>query len=178
VTGTCIFANEDDESNENHLGNLQSGSWCFPTPSIIANDNKDSYTKYLYPLNTICDELRNAGVPSNAWKPFIVNKPQTMKPSWICFKRGGPAKLFFIKHFCCLCQIRSVGIALTNQVQCTSFFNSGLSARNQGYLHHLVMNTWTINQEKFLLCHILVIRERNTPLTEILECSMKIASCI
>jgi hypothetical protein len=79
VTGKNIYTNVEGLKDDDHLDNLQSGAWCFPSVSILAKDNKGMYEKYLRPIFGYCEELRAAGVPKHGWKPCIISEPQDMK---------------------------------------------------------------------------------------------------
>jgi hypothetical protein len=144
------MVNEGEEKDDEHLDNLQSGAWCFPTLSLLAKYNNDTYEKYFRPIYQYCEELRTFGVPKNGWKPFLVSEPQNMKSNWLCLKRGGPAKAPGVKHFCQLCYIRSNTNYLLNQVPCITCLDNGpdCDGRDLKGFHHPVMDANTIIKAK------------------------------
>jgi hypothetical protein len=98
------------------LLNIQSSENNFPITSIIANDNKSTYNKFLQHIFEFGQELRYVGIPELGWKPFRVSEPQDMKSSQLCMNCGGAAKQIpYVFH---LCQNHSDDIARPNQMTC------------------------------------------------------------
>jgi hypothetical protein len=67
----------DPISGKNELDNIQSCTWCFPIMMLIAEDDKDTYDRYLRDIFKFCDRLRTEGF--DEWKPFKIDGPQDMK---------------------------------------------------------------------------------------------------
>jgi hypothetical protein len=111
----------DPNTGERVKKNMQSDHWRFPLMTIMAKDNKSTYTKYFDHIFDFCNSVRVNGLvgsDGSQWQPFLISEPQDMKSHQICFGRGGAAKGPGIVHFCHLCMCTSDNIALSNQVQC------------------------------------------------------------
>jgi hypothetical protein len=59
---------------------MQSGARCFQILAVIAQDNKDTYEKYLRAIFEFSEELRRDGFNDNCkgWRQFKVSEPQDM----------------------------------------------------------------------------------------------------
>jgi hypothetical protein len=100
---------------------MQSDQWSFPLMTIIAKDNKSTYTKYFHHMLDFCNSVRVNGLvgsDGSQWQPFFISEPQDMKSRQICLGQGGTAKGPDVIHFSHLYMCTSDEIALPNQLQC------------------------------------------------------------
>jgi hypothetical protein len=91
VSGKFLLSNDEGVSDDQHLDNMQSGSWCCPILAVVAKDNKTTYDKFLRPIFEFGKELHHHGFDDNGegWLPLNVSEPQDMKSNWLYLQRGG-----------------------------------------------------------------------------------------
>jgi hypothetical protein len=89
--------------------------------TIVAKDNKSTYTKYFDHIFDFCNRVRVNGLVSSGgsqWQPFLISELEDIKSHQICLGWGCAAKGPGIVHFCHLCMCTIDEIALPNPVQC------------------------------------------------------------
>jgi hypothetical protein len=137
----------DPNTGNKVFKNMQSDAWCFPLITIVAKDNKSTYSKYFNHIFDFCNRLRAEGLfleDGTKWRPFLIPEPQDMKSHQICLGRGGAAKGPGVVHFDHLCMCTSDEIALPNQVLC----DECKKARHYICLHHKVLDAEEVRRSK------------------------------